>query len=286
MRVRAIKDLSQLSDDRLFEELARGMQLVWDNANRLWNDSVSTREQSRHRAAMILRAIAEEEAAKYLILLDAARCPRTDKSRFVGQLSRFTNHLARGLYAEYADARPSTFAEVREFVETERKAHYLDGPNEIDWIFRNQILQRREDLMYVDYVQSDEKHEWTAPCDDLTEAAFPFVDSEPAAIRLTNVLHKAGFDTPEAVAVIATMWRTVELSDDLHWSEYRRHNQATLAQLEEKGLLNSMSPEEAGTILDEWTYPMYSLDLNLENVDLECLRQRQRDWVADQELGF
>ncbi len=126
----------------------------------------------------------------------------------------------------------------------------------------------------------------TAPCDDLTGAAFPFVDFEPSALRLANRLHKAGFDTPEAVAVIATIWRPVELSDDLHWSEYERHNQATLAQLEQKGLLNSMSPEEVRTILDEWTYPMYSLDLKLEKVDLECLKQQQQDWVADQEFGF
>lgn len=285
MKLRAIKDLSQLDDPRLFQEVAKGLNLIHENANGLWNDALSAHGQSRFRAAALLRTFAAEEAAKYLILIDAIRCPRTDSAQFGTQLGRFNNHLAKGIYAEYADARPATFGEVQHSVDDQRETLYLDGPNEIDWIFPNRILRSREELIYVDYVESDEGYEWTTPClhdADFMGRSFAF---EPSVLSKINVMHAAGFANPEALAIIAEYWRPVKLVDDLHWSEYRRHNIGTLERLDQAGLLRAPPKDGLAVLVDDWTYPMYSIDMTPTQVDRTALKEQQDAWVARENLG-
>ena len=97
---RAIKDLCQLSDASLFEEVATGIGHVVEVVDRLDAAARSLSEASERHPARILRNMAEEEAAKVLILVDAVRCPRkrqTERSRVLGY---FHDHLAKGLYAE------------------------------------------------------------------------------------------------------------------------------------------------------------------------------------------
>ena len=56
------------------------------------------------------------------------------------------------------------FADLRRYVNQKRDEFYLDGPNEVDFIMRNSILQRREEFICVDYVEHDrEGHRWTTP---------------------------------------------------------------------------------------------------------------------------
>ena len=89
MRERALRDVAQLSDKELFATLAEGMDhisatrgvlrgLGTHGGSRAWPE---LRRASEH---------AEEEAAKYLILLDAVRCPRQG-SRFRTTSLDFTN---------------------------------------------------------------------------------------------------------------------------------------------------------------------------------------------------
>ena len=73
---RAIKDLCQLPDARLFEEMATGIGHVVKVVGRLDAATHNLSEAGDHHAARILGNLAEEEAAKVLILLDAVRCPR------------------------------------------------------------------------------------------------------------------------------------------------------------------------------------------------------------------
>jgi hypothetical protein len=75
MRVRATKDLCQLADSDFFSEVATGLSHVLKNVQRLKADSQFLAEHQRPRGFKLLRAIAEEEAAKFLILMDAVRCP-------------------------------------------------------------------------------------------------------------------------------------------------------------------------------------------------------------------
>ncbi len=163
MRVRAIKDLNQLSQNDFLREVARGLRLILQNANCLIDDAKLLLERdSNNNGVWILRGIAEEEAAKFLILIDAVRCPKKHE-RFEKHLQDFNEHVAKGIYAEYYNMRPATFGEIIRYVEFYRAEYYLDGPQGIEWIFRNSISQEREEMMYVDYIEDDEGHRWQKP---------------------------------------------------------------------------------------------------------------------------
>jgi hypothetical protein len=80
-----------------------------------------------------------------LILLDLVRLGWRDHSKVKAQISPFYDHLGRCIYVEVLESRPADFAEVRRMVEDMRQAYFLDGPNDVDWIFRNELLSSREE---------------------------------------------------------------------------------------------------------------------------------------------
>jgi AbiV family abortive infection protein len=276
MRTRAIRDLAQLSDPDFFAEVSEGIEQVLDNAVRIEQDARFLGEHERRNGYRILLGIAEEEAVKVLILLDAVRCPRDPASQFARQLSRFHDHLAKGIYAEACSWRPATFGELVSYIDRERREFYLDGPNDVDWIFRNRILQNREGAIYVDYVHTDEGHLWLTPSDNY----LMFVHT-PAALRLVQALNASGCTTPEGLAMIARIWRPVNMTVDYHWTNLRDLNHRTLQELEVQGLLREQSQEVYSTIVNDWPFPIYSADLGLAEVDQDELRELQRRWVPD-----
>ena len=75
----SIADLLQLADDRLFEEISEGVAHIVENAENLDSIAVRLDELGELRGAGILRALAAEESAKILILLDVVRCPVGDR---------------------------------------------------------------------------------------------------------------------------------------------------------------------------------------------------------------
>ena len=79
-----------------------------------------------------------------------------------------------------------------------RTSHYLDGPNDIDWIFRNEIEARREELLYVDYVSSDNGDRWQSPQQwDIVGIGPP-----PTAVELVGAMHRTGFSTPAGLQIV------------------------------------------------------------------------------------
>src|SRR5438309_985887 len=161
MRIKAITDLDQLPDKGLFEEVADGLNHVADHTLTLDSQARVLFTEGKSRGARILRAIAKEEAAKYLILIDAVRCPRIPgSSLFPTHLRRFNDHLAKGIYAHVCNLRPGTLGELHSWIDQERKEYYLDGPNDVDWIFSNRLVREREESFYVDYTENDGLHLW------------------------------------------------------------------------------------------------------------------------------
>lgn len=133
MDPRRVVDIARLSDAAFFVEVAAGLPLIHENAVRIWESVLVLAERKHYRAAQILKTVALEEAAKYLILLDAVRCPRKpDMKKFSDQLKKFYAHLARGLYAEICDWRPADLRELRVNIERECRTYYLDGPHDVD----------------------------------------------------------------------------------------------------------------------------------------------------------
>jgi AbiV family abortive infection protein len=281
MRPRATRDLAQLADSAFCAEVAEGLALVIANARRLYASAVVLARAKHFHGARVLQALSEEEAAKHLILLDAVRCPRQPPARLSAQLARFNDHLAKGLYARACLLRPSTLAQLQEYLDHYREDLYLDGPNDVDWIFRNDILQHREEALYVDYVAHDDGHAWFHPGIYDNEPLGLFTDTAPWTLQTAGRLHDVGVASPEALAVVAAVWRPVPMAPELQWTEIRRLNHRTLESLDQKGLLQERPDSDYKHIIDRWQFPLFTLDLNLLRVDVGALRERQRLWSPD-----
>ena len=114
---RAIKSLASIPDAKLFEEVATGIEHVVDLVTRLDGAAHGLSESEQHHPARILGNLAEEEASKVLILVDAVRCPRqkqADKSRTLGYLYE---HLAKGIYAQVCDWRPVNVDDIAQGID-------------------------------------------------------------------------------------------------------------------------------------------------------------------------
>jgi len=274
MKAKAIKDLCQLTDADLFKEVSEGIDLIIDHASQVEKDAKFLAEHKKKCGLNILKAIIKEEAAKFLILLDAIRCTKVPPEKFTKQLQRFNDHLAKGIYSLVYDTRPAHFKEIHELVESECHEYYLDGPNDVDWIFRNEILQKREEHIYVDYIESDGDHFW------LTRKRYYHPDispiifyATPKILEVAYALWKIGCTKPDSLSIIAEQWRTVEISDDSSWQEIRKLNHHTLEKLASKNLIIEQPDSVHSTIIDNWLFPLHSLDIRIIKVDKSHLKE-------------
>jgi AbiV family abortive infection protein len=199
VQTRAIKDLVQLSEVDFCVAVAEGLTRVVENVNRLGADAVVLADAGHFHGSRVLTAIAEEEASKFLILLDAVRCPRHPGERLSTQLARFNDHLAKGLYAKASMYRPSTLGELQHYLDLDRDQYYLDGPNDCGWVFYNEIMHTGEAQLYVDYIYSDDGHGWSEPSrmSDLFGAPH-----ERACVSLVRALSAVGIATPAALSTV------------------------------------------------------------------------------------
>lgn len=280
MKNRAIKELCRLADDELFREISTGLSHILEVVNRL--DRSARRlpgygrfyTKSIHSHAVhLLGSAAEEEAAKFLILLDFVRCPRSLQKPRSRQLGYFYDHLAKGIYAEYCSWRPVDFAEVAHHVDLRRQAFYLDGPLGVDWIFNNDILNRRVDRLYVNYVGDDDGNcYWQYPHPE----DFMIGYHTHAVIEIARALHAVGVATPEGLASVAEIWRKVKVVPKLAFDEVEALNVRTLQFLHDKGLLRDTPPETHALIEDRWSFPLYTLDLSLDPPTANRKAQEER----------
>lgn len=252
--------IADWEDSRLFEVVAEGIPLIAQNAESL--DEVARRlfSAGEHRASEIIRGFAEEEAAKVLILLDAVRCPKEHRKE---TLACFDNHLAKRVYA-LTCSYPNilTFGELRELVDRERQPHFLDGPNQVDWIFENSILTERVRAIYVDYVRDITEESggygWIAPSDRGAPArAYRTAES----VQLCRDLCDVGADSPDGVAEIAATWRNCEPNDDTDRKALRTVIVAMLKRLE-KGKHGVADASAVSRIVSSWPFPLWTLKLN------------------------
>jgi hypothetical protein len=136
------KRLCQLDEASRLKFIAEGLPVILRSAQGFWQ--AAQQLQSHGREAEILKGFAEEEAAKILILVDAVRCPpeliTSRLSRIVGW---FYDHLARLIYAEAVSWKPTNLAELREYVDRQRRGHYLEG-HAGEYIMPNWAVYQRE----------------------------------------------------------------------------------------------------------------------------------------------
>jgi AbiV family abortive infection protein len=278
MKTRAILDLAGLSDTKFFSEVSVGLGHILESAASLEQDARLLAEHGRARGFCILFGMVDEEAAKFLLLLDAVRCPRDPREQLKQHLKQFYSHLAKRIYASACYWQVSTFGQLAKYVENECQEFYLDGPRDKGWIFRNQILEEREQEMYVDYVETDKGHLWLAPPNSNFDLLF---DHTPVALSLAQALHVSGCTAPDALALIAQIWRPVQMAADFRWDDLHSLKYTTLKELAARGYLLKQPQEVYKTIMDWWTFPLYSRELKLVSVDRTKLRETQKHEAPD-----
>jgi AbiV family abortive infection protein len=246
------------------------------NALRLWRDARIMARARRVQGFRILSSFACEEAAKALILMDAARCPRQPADVFNRQLGYFTDHLAKGIYAEYYQWRFRYLDNAdRWFSDALRKEYDLDGPNGTDWIVRNEIVQLREDTIYVDYVSRDEGKYWHEPRPLPLDPPW-FRRRPPKVIGVCLALHHSGMTSTEALREIAGFWRILDPRGIKDFASFRKANVDLLQSPGLNCLLRHRSRATYREVCSGWLLPLHGLDLGKIRVNLEDLRALQR----------
>ena len=279
MRVRAIAALNAHADDRFLQEIGSGLKLIAQHASRLAEAAARLAEGDQGRAMRVMELIASEEAAKYLVLLDAVRCPIHPPRRRVRQLKRFNDHLAKGIYAASVNARPAHFGELLEFIRSMRQAFYIDGPTGMNWIFPNEVRGRREEALYVDYVEAEGEHRWWAPNPVWDDPSITRMHVVPRVVKLVKAMDIVRFHAVPSLRTIMNKWRGFDPDPDTRMTELRRRTAATLDKLGEQRWPEGMPSEARNTILEAWPFPLWNQDLSEIEVNPDDLRS-QRDSFA------
>jgi len=162
-----------------------------------------------------------------------------------------------------------------------RGADYLDGPNDVDWIFYNEILRAREETIYVDVVENDGQHVWHDPT-VLDEIRLPFVmPRKDPVLRLVNALSDVGCLLSPALDIIAQIWRPLVLDDKFSVIALREWNVKTLEAMDKRGVLRAESDEAYAVIVNQWLFPLWPFDLRKDPVNKNSLRAIQQRWSPE-----
>ena len=279
----AIKELAAMEESELFAQIAEGAPLIVENAARLSAAAGCLSVGNHGGVAATLDIVAGEEAAKILVLLDVVRCP-CDQAVRKKVLSRFNDHLAKGIYAKACAWLPVTFDDLKNYVQSERASHYLDGPHDFDWIMKNEVLAERERHLYVDFVRYFEagaqacKKEWSAPYSADHLSGIPY--HPPGVLAVVAALHRAGATTRAGLDVIASAWREFEPNANTRHGDILGKNMFTLKMLESIGAVGGIRPNDATKVVQGWPWPLWSLDLGLQRKNVEELRRSQQESLA------
>jgi hypothetical protein len=258
--------------------VAEGLSKLGAYVRQLEADAAVLHANGRGQAAALLDVFSGEQAASFAILLDLVRAGWDAEAPLINeQIKRFSQHLARGLYVQAYNGCPETLAEIEGYLRPYRVSLYLDGPTEVDFIFRNDILQQREGPLYVDYVAYENHCEWESPLD----LEQPFRTS-PKVVKLAISLLNVGICDPDALDRLRAIWRPIDISDkSLHWQTVRRANLGLLDWLQTQG--RPCTAEDRKRVLDDWIHPLNFLDLTqIEVSKAELIADRER-WLASQE---
>jgi len=274
----SLRRLVDVPDADLFETLSEGIRRIVDNAASLDETARRLVGIGDFRGSEVMRGFAEEEAGKALVLIDFVRCPRDSEKR-LETLKRFRGHVAKRIHA-MACSYPKlwTFKMLELLVEVKCRPWHCDGPNGVDWIFRNSIREEREQLLYVDYVQdvsdgSDGAFCWTDP------ASLPQIGESreyqvPDCIKLVQALNRAGVVSTAGLAEVADIWRGFKPASDTQRFELWDMIQCTLNRTMPVG--DALDETGRNFIVWHWSFPLWSLEIRepqLKEDDLRSLRE-------------
>jgi hypothetical protein len=269
------KRLCQLSEQDRLGLIAEGLPIILDSAQGFW--TASQQLGPHHpREAKVLEGFAAEEAAKILILMDAARCPpKLVSSKLKRIIGWFYDHLARLIYAEAVKWKPMHLAQLRDYVDRQRRGHYIEGCAG-EYILPNWTVYERESSLYAD-VEANQDGElgWSAPRQSYV-GMKPFGSFTPPALRVAEAMHQLGLFTKKGLKATSEIWGTLEYRDREDHHEGQKLTEQLLTRLHSEGLMPDTAQDEHVAVLyQDWQIPMYNLDFSLIQVTLEELQAEQ-----------
>lgn len=265
--------LCQMSHSERLAFIAEGLPVVLSSAQGFWQ--AASRMDGSGREAAVLEQHAKEEAAKVLILMDMVRCPKHLVSSRMGSMVKwFYSHLARLIYAEALDWRPTNMADLRKYVNRGRRSHHVDGDyGEI--IVPNYTTLNRELSLYADISACEvEGVSWSNPSDRWYPC--PFRRCTPTVFSLAESMSRLGMFTRQGVELTAEIWGTVEFNEQECFHEANELKWKLLTELIDQELpTDGAKQEDVNLLLRSWQLPMYHLDFELIKVSLEDLQNEQ-----------
>ena len=274
--------LANLPQQEQLDIIANGFPILMKSAGDLLSASKALAEHPR--AAEILKNQALEELAKIIILMDIVRCPPKVRPARIGpMMGWFYNHLARLIYIQTQTGCPADIRELQEYVDRQRKSHYLEGGFG-EYIFPNWHVYTRESLLYADLMTVEDGVEpvWQEP---YTPAPYPEF-SEPSPWRLCEALQNVGALTRQGLDIVSAVWSQTEFKDRQGWPNTRRLTHEMLEELDGAELITEAARSEQLTVLyDSWQLPMYHIDFTRIDVPLADL-QAEREANIRAEMGY
>jgi hypothetical protein len=225
------KLICNMSAEKRLVFIAEGLPLILESARSLMAATNSLKGFPRE--AEILEGSAVEECAKILILMDIIRCPPKVVSSRVGLMIRwFYDHLARRIYAKAQTWKPTSLAELQEYIDDERRSHFVDG-DYFEYIMPNSELFWREAALYADVMSNDgDSPEWHSPL----KGRGRIGNWEPPAFSLVNALSAVGVFEPKGLSIVRDSWAGIVFKGDVSWDAANAPCEAMLQALFKAGL--------------------------------------------------
>jgi len=269
MRTRQFKQLAGKGFTQRLPLLIEGLAAIATNVRRIAAELDVCVDAQAYRAAELLRNIGREKAGKFLILIDSCRSPGSPQATISRQLDRAGNHLAKLIYAQVADYSIASQPELLRAIDGHRQKLYLDGPNDYDWIFPNELITERENALYVDLVESEGVLGWSSPRNDERPV------TAPKSLRLVEAIMNTGIVSQPGLTLLQEAWRGFDPTADTHHNEWARRSRAALEAFAAQHEVCDDWGNAAGWVAYEWPMPMVALDIAEVTVTAEELSKRR-----------
>lgn len=260
------------------EFISEGLPIIFESARSLM--AAARALEGFPREVEILQGHAVEECAKILILIDIVRCPQqVIASRLGPMIKWFYDHLARLIYAESQSWKPISIGQLQEYVDSERKSHYLEGEYG-EYIMPNWKLFSRESSLYADVIgNEDADPSWNSPVRPWLSPSLQNLHaygSEPPAYCLARALEAVGLFTLSGLKLLNEVWGSVNFERDQDWDVSRRLFSELASKLDAGNFVtDKVTEQDAAMLHNSWQMPMYHIDFSRIDVSLERLRDQQ-----------
>lgn len=279
MKTRQFHRLAYEKPRRRWQMLSEGLELIAASIEALLAEIHQANSAGAYRAGRLACNVAREEAGKFLVLIDAARDPNLTQEGLSKQLARAGSHLEKLIYAQMADYSIASSIEMRGAIALHRDELHLDGPNDFDWVFPNELIAQRESAMYVDLVDSEDTLGWSAPIP-------PYSDQPERSTHLAIAIWRAGLTTLEGLSALGDAWDSFDHDTPTTATEWIARTSAAVKAL--PGSIRSDRDSEDFAAY-WWPMPLTRLDVSMNRVKLADIRMRRQAeleaWMA-REYGY